>query len=99
MWIIKKTAFLNFYSIHPEAKDRLLTFYRTLKNCSAVDFNELKMTFGTVDYVPPTFTVFDVGGNAYRVIAVIHYNSQKAYIREIFTHSEYDKWTRKNRGK
>ena len=43
--------------------------------------------------------MFDVGGNAYRVIAVIHYNTQIAYIRAVLTHAEYDKWTKDYRGK
>jgi mRNA interferase HigB len=46
-----------------------------------------------VDYGAP-YTVFDVGGNSFRVIAVIHYNRQKLYIREVFTHAEYDRWSK-----
>ncbi|RJF99482.1 type II toxin-antitoxin system HigB family toxin [Noviherbaspirillum saxi] len=44
-------------------------------------------------------TVFDVSGNNFRVIAVIHYNRQKLYIREVFTHAEYDRWNKANRSK
>jgi len=29
----------------------------------------------------------------YRVITVIHYNRQRAYIRHVFTHPEYDDWS------
>jgi len=40
------------------------------------------------------FTVFDIGGNKFRLIAVIHYNRKKVYIRHVLTHVEYDsdKW-------
>lgn len=37
------------------------------------------------------FTVFNVGGNKVRIIAAIHYNRGKVYIRQVLTHSEYDK--------
>ena len=40
------------------------------------------------------FTVFDIGGNKYRLITAIHYNRKKVYIRHVLTHTEYnrEKW-------
>jgi len=35
--------------------------------------------------------VFNIGGNKARLIAAIHYNTQKLYIRAVLTHTEYDK--------
>jgi len=39
-------------------------------------------------------TVFNIGGNKVRLIAAIHYNTHKVYIRAVLTHQEYDlkKW-------
>lgn len=37
------------------------------------------------------FTVFNIAGNKARLIAAIHYNRGKVYIRHILTHGEYDK--------
>ena len=36
-------------------------------------------------------TVFNVGGNKVRVIAAIHYNRKRIYIRAVLTHEEYDR--------
>jgi len=36
-------------------------------------------------------TVFNIGGNKVRLIAAIHYNRKKIYIRAILSHAEYDK--------
>jgi len=38
--------------------------------------------------------VFNIGGNKARLIAAIHYNRRKVYIRAVLTHHEYDrgKW-------
>ncbi len=38
--------------------------------------------------------IFNIGGNKLRLIASIHFNRQKIYIRHILTHKEYDeeKW-------
>ena len=56
-------------------------------------FAELKRTFRAVDKVGK-FTVFDIGGNKFRLVAAIHYNRRKVYIRHVLTHTEYDqdKW-------
>ena len=98
MRIISKTALVNFYRIHPESRERLEAWYRTCKACNAANFSELKQTFQTADYVPK-FTVFDVGGNEFRLVTVIHYDKQRVFIREVLTHAQYDKWTKLNRAK
>jgi mRNA interferase HigB len=36
-------------------------------------------------------TVFNIGGNKVRLVAAIHYNRHKIYIRAVLTHTEYDK--------
>ncbi len=54
---------------------------------------ELRTIFPSADKVGK-LTVFNIGGNNIRLIAAIHYNRQKIYIREVLTHAEYDnnKW-------
>lgn len=34
--------------------------------------------------------VFDIGGNKYRLIAAIHFNTQMLFVRHVLTHVEYD---------
>lgn len=99
MRIVSKSAIVSFYQVHPEAKEKLEAWYRACKACSATSLSELKQTFSTADYVPKQFTVFDVGGNEYRIVTAIHYDRQIVYVREVFTHAQYDKWSRRNRAK
>ncbi len=51
---------------------------------------ELRTIFPSADKAGK-LTVFNIGGNKIRLIAAIHYNRQKIYIREVLTHAEYDK--------
>lgn len=37
------------------------------------------------------FTVFDIDSNKYRLITYIDYKRNKIFVRDILTHSEYDK--------
>jgi mRNA interferase HigB len=56
----------------------------------------VRATFNSADKVDK-FTVFNVGGGGYRVVTAIHFNRQKLYIRHVFTHSEYERWSTKLR--
>ena len=60
------------------------------------DFDDLRATFASADFVGG-LTVFNIGGNKYRLIAAIHYNRRKVFIRAVLTHIEYDRgnWKRK----
>lgn len=89
----------EFIDTHPAAKGSLLAWYRLASKCQAGDLIGLRKTFGTVDYVPPQYYVFDVGGNNFRVIAAIHFNRQMLFVRHVLTHKQYDQWTDANRRK
>jgi mRNA interferase HigB len=58
-----------------------------------LNFAELRQTFPHADQVGK-FTVFNIGGNKVRLIAAMHYNRGKIYIRHVLTHPEYGagKW-------
>ena len=99
MHVISKKKLLDFSKQHPEAKERLLNWHKLMEECNAQDFNELKQTFNTADYVPKKFTVFNVGGNEYPIVAVVIYDIEKVYLRFVGTHTEYNKWSKDNRKK
>ena len=56
-------------------------------------FSDLRRVFRSADKVG-RFTVFDIGGNKFRLIAAVHYNRKEIYIRYVLTRAEYDqdKW-------
>ncbi len=53
------------------------------------NYAELRETFPSADQVGK-LTVFNIGGNNIRLIAAIHYNRKKIYIRAVLTHAEYN---------
>ncbi len=91
MHIISKKVLEAFWLIHPEAHSPLDVWHQIVCKTSFENFMDMKKTFNTADYAAP-FTIFDVGGNNFRVITAIHYNRQMLFIRNVFTHREYDKW-------
>lgn len=99
MHIIAKSTLLQYLSHHPAAREKILAWHKAMEACEAKDFHELKQTFQSADYVPKKYTIFNIGGNDYRIVTVIHYSTQKAYIRLVGAHSDYDEWTKRNRAK
>jgi len=96
MHVIAKPALVEFWARHPDSESPLRAWYRIMDSEVFADFNNLRATFASADYVDG-LTVFNIGGNKYRLIAVIHYNRNKIFIREVLTHPEYDRgnWRKK----
>lgn len=64
-----------------------------MKSNEFSSIEEVRSVFPTADKVGK-LTVFNIGGNKARLVAAIHYNRGKIYIRAVLTHKEYDegKW-------
>ena len=53
-------------------------------------FDALRTTFPSADKVGDLI-VFNIGGNKYRLIASVHFNRGKVYIRHLLTHHDYER--------
>jgi mRNA interferase HigB len=93
MHVISKKKLREFWEKHLKAQASLEQWYQVAKSAAWESFADVRKTFNTADQVD-RFTVFNIGGNKYRLIAVIHFNRGKLYVRHVLTHAEYDegKW-------
>ena len=93
MHIITRKRLNEFADRHPGTRSSLEHWYRELKRCNVSSFAALRSVFPAADHVGK-FTVFNIGGNKARLVAAIHYNRRRVYIRAVLTHAEYDagKW-------
>lgn len=92
MHIITRKRVEDFARTHPEARASLQHWFTIVRKTDYASFVDLRKTFPSADQVDQ-FTVFNIGGNKFRLIAAIHYNRKKLYIRHILTHAEYDRNT------
>ncbi len=94
MHIISRRALLDFGQIHPDAKEALAGWYRVAVKAGWQNLREVRLVFPHADAVKVrsahTVTVFNIGGNKYRLLAGIHYNRGKLFVLRIMTHQEYD---------
>lgn len=89
MRVISKKALDEFAKRHPDAKAPFARWYGIVKKANFLNLNEVRQVFPSADKVG-NCTVFNIGGNKYRLITAIHYNRQIIYIRFVLTHTEYD---------
>jgi mRNA interferase HigB len=93
MHVITRKRLNEFAESHPESKAALAHWYRIMKAHDFASFAELRQHFPSADQIG-ALTVFNVGGNKVRLVAAIHYNRHKIYLRAVLTHAEYNegKW-------
>ena len=90
MHVIAKRRITEAKQLYPECKSALDGWFKIIKDNEFGNYAELKATFNSVDKVDDLI-VFNIGGNKLRLIASIHFNRQKLFVRHILTHKEYDK--------
>lgn len=90
--IITRRRLTEFARTHPDARAPLNYWFAIVRKTDYASFVDLRITFPSADQVG-RFTVFNIGGNKFRLIAAIHYNRQKVYVRHVLTHAEYDRNT------
>lgn len=92
MHIITRKRLTDFAQAHPESRTALQYWFTIVRKTDYASFADLRKTFPSADQVD-RFTVFNIGRNKFRLIAAIHYNRNKLYIRHMLTHAEYDRNT------
>lgn len=93
MHVITRKRLNEFAEECPETRAALAHWYSLAKGNDFSNFAELRAMFPSADQVGK-LTVFNVGGNKVRLIAAIHCNRRRIYIRAVLTHAEYGegKW-------
>jgi mRNA interferase HigB len=93
--VISRKAIVGFGRVHKDAAGPLDAWYRTVLRARWRNLTQARMDFPHADPVGER-TVFNIGGNKYRLIARVNYRTQKVFILAVLTHAEYDKdvWKR-----
>jgi mRNA interferase HigB len=96
MHVVSYKYIREFTKDHPDSLVSLSRWYRRMKKGKFDNQNEMMRKFPGVDYIGNDRYVFNIGGNKYRLIAMMNFNGHRAYIRFIGTHSNYNKTDCKN---
>ncbi len=91
MRVISRKALRDFWGKHADAEQPLKAWFHEAKSAHWKSFNEIKTQYRSADVVTGNRVVFNIKGNAYRLVVRIHYNTGIVFIRFVGTLAGYDK--------
>ncbi len=89
--IVTEKRIREFTGREPHSNEAMRHWADAIESASWSNPGDLKRTFASASFVGG-LTVFNVGGNKFRIAAFVHYSKQIVYIKRIGTHEEYAKW-------
>lgn len=95
MHVISRKRLLEAARVHAELKGPLDAWYRIAKKARWRNLAEVRQVFPSADAVGK-FTVFNIKGNAFRLVTEMNYHTGKVFLRHVLTHAEYSRegWKR-----
>ena len=79
----------QFKRKHPQSVRPLVGWETVIGQSIYRSFVELRKTFPSADYLSSGYTIFNIGGNKYRLITEIDYGLKMVEIKIVWTHAEY----------
>lgn len=92
MKVYGEAVLTRFAGRHAAARKPLQRFLEIARGADWPHFPALKQTFPATDVGRKTGkAIFDIGGNKYRVIAIVNFEKQALLIEEVLTHEKYNR--------
>ena len=91
MRVISVGVLRDFWAQHSDAEQPLKTWFSTAKKARWASPADIKAQFGTASILQNNRVVFNIGGNKFRLVVVVLYNTYSILIKFIGTHEQYDR--------
>ena len=90
MHIISRKKLLQAVAKHADLGEPLDVWYQIAKKADWKNIMDVRRVFPAAD-AAGKFTVFNIKGNAYRLITEINFQTGRIFLRHVLTHAEYSK--------
>jgi mRNA interferase HigB len=94
MHVITRRRLREFWEKHPDARTPLATWFGIVRRARYADSADVTRDFASVSFLGDYRTVFNIGGNKYRLVVDMRYDLGRVYIRDVLTHQEYTRRSR-----
>ena len=91
MRVVAKKVLRAFWMKHNDCKEQLKTWHKETNEALWDSPNDIKKEYPSASIVAGNRVVFNIKGNAYRMVIKVNYKYKILWIRFIGTHKEYDK--------
>jgi len=90
MHVISRKRLKEAAQKHSDLAAPLDVWYRIAKKAKWTSLADVRNTWASTDLVE-RYTVFNIKGNDYRLIAEINFQTGRVFVRNVLTHAEYDR--------
>ena len=91
MRVIKRSTLVEFYSLRPDSKAALESWYAEVRNADWTKPTDIKAKYRNASILKHGRVVFNICGNKYRLLCWINYEHGIVYTKFVGTHAEYDR--------
>ena len=92
MRIFSRNTLVEFWRKHPDVEQPLRLWFSMVEEAAWSSPAQVRTRFGSADFVANNRVVFDIKGNAYRIVVQVKYAPLfLVFIRFVGTHAEYDR--------
>jgi mRNA interferase HigB len=87
--VISKSAWRDAVATYPALEPSISAWHKVATHAAWNSIVDVKKVYPHADFVDP-YTVFNIKGNAYRLIVKIEYKRQMIFVKHLLTHEQYD---------
>ncbi|HEY9868958.1 MAG TPA: type II toxin-antitoxin system HigB family toxin [Candidatus Obscuribacterales bacterium] len=91
MEILNKLCLRDFSRLHPRSRRALARWLEITEAARWRHMTDVQADFASAEEVKG-WVIFNLHGNAYRLVTVIRFPQQQVIIHQAMTHAEYDRW-------
>ena len=91
MRVFSKGTLREFWEGHRDAQSALDEWYRVTRRAAWRRPADIRAHYADASFVGKDRVVFNIKGNAYRLVTQVDYYRGRVYIRFIGTHARYDR--------
>lgn len=93
MRVIARSTLVTFTTTHPQgptARESLNAWYAEATQAAWTTPADVKAQYRSASILKSGRVVFNIGGNKFRLVVAIHYNTGIVFVRFVGTHADYD---------
>ena len=90
MRVVSQRKLREFWEDHPDSEGPLRAWFKVAERSEWGQFADVRATYSHADLVG-RLVVFDIGGNKYRLIVHVRYDTGFVYVKYVLSHADYDR--------
>ncbi len=91
--ILNSRAIKQFVREHPDAEAPLREWVAKTRAAEWKNNSDVLKTFRSADHLGDQKFIFNIGGNNFRMAAMVWIDKERVYVLKLMTHAEYDRET------